>query len=197
MTGSEVPVWILRLVGFLALVWIVLYVFGAIKKLWNSEIVPLFYKPEQKQVLVNRQRFAAHVENEVQRLNRYEDWKDYRFTELEAEVEAEGRRSVLRIIPILPRTRTGLRRERSLTKALESSQEGLVLLEGEPGSGKSVALRHVAETMARRAKKSRRITGIIPIHVNLKELERQQTEDIDRNLIENFILQSLKKDKRP
>ena len=58
---------------------------------------------------------------------------------------------------------------------------------GEPGSGKSVALRHVVQKMAARAKKSRSLKSTIPIYVNLKELERAEGEAIDRSLIESFV----------
>ena len=120
-------------------------------------------------------------------LNSQEDWKDYHFTELEAEVEAEGRRRFF----WLSRYNT-LRRERSLAKALEHSSERCILVEGEPGSGKSVALRHVALHMAEKAARSLSVHSVIPIYVNLKELERDVSTPIDRNLIEEFILVSLK-----
>ncbi|MCL4265199.1 MAG: hypothetical protein KJ069_18430 [Anaerolineae bacterium] len=123
--------------------------------------------------LLRRQRFAKHIEYEIDRLNTLEEWRDYRFAELEAEVEAEGRH---RSGFLRRRTRTGLRRERSLTKALENSAEQLVLVEGEPGSGKSVALRHVALNMARAARESENVDSIVPIYINLKELAREQID---------------------
>jgi len=195
--GDQLPSWIPSLIAYLVLVflglvviWGLLLILSQIKKLWTEHFWPLFYKPEEKRRNLRRQQFANHIESEIRRLNRLEDWKDHRFAELEAEVEAEGRRRAFSVFPFLQRTRSGLRRERSLSKALESSQERLILLEGEPGSGKSVALRHVAQSMAGRAMRARSTKSVIPIYINLKELGRNG-EGIDRNLIYSFVLRSL------
>lgn len=103
-------------------------------------------------------------------------------------------RNVNSVFSFLPfrRTRVGSRREPSLSKALASSQDRLILLEGEPGSGKSVALRHVAEAMAKKAKSSYNLGSVIPIYVNLKEFDRPNGVDVNRNLIESFVLKTLK-----
>lgn len=179
--GDHVPPWVFTAVGYtlllaivLVAVWRLLVVVSKIKRLWFEEFAPLFYNPDEKRRVQRRQRFADHVESEIRRLNNLEVWSDYRFAELEAEVEAEGRRQVSGFLSFLPRTQSGLRRERSLSKALELSRERLILLEGEPGSGKSVALRHVAQSMAKRAMKARSTKVVIPIYINLKELERHE-----------------------
>ncbi|WP_013321769.1 hypothetical protein [Gloeothece verrucosa] len=116
-------------------IWGLLYVLSEIKKKWTENFLPLFYNQEERRRTVKRQRFAKHIENEIQKLNNREEWKDYRFTELEAEVEAEGRRKGFSILPFFQPTQRGLRREKSLSKALELSSERLILVEGEPGSG--------------------------------------------------------------
>src|SRR5215469_7038889 len=97
----------------------------------DKEYLTLFYDREEKQRCAHRKYFAEHIESEMVRLGRQEEWKDYRFTELEAEVEAEGHRRVFSFIPFLKRTTSSLRREKSLSKALASSQERLILVEGE------------------------------------------------------------------
>jgi hypothetical protein len=81
--------------------------------------------------------------------------------------------------------------EDHLSKALEKSTERLILLEGEPGSGKSVALRHVAHKLADRASKANRIDSIIPVYINLKELHKESHETINRKLIEKFVISSV------
>lgn len=195
---GQAPTWVFATFGYILLlalallaIWGLLLVLSKIIKLIVEEFWPLFYNKEGKRRSLRRQRFADHIESEIRRLNNLEVWSDYRFAELEAEVEAEGRRRVFSILPFHSRTRSGLRRERSLSKALELSQERLILLEGEPGSGKSVALRHVAKSMARRAMRSRSTKSIIPIYINLKELERPSEQPIDRKLIYAFVLKSL------
>ncbi|HKZ82903.1 MAG TPA: NACHT domain-containing protein [Anaerolineae bacterium] len=196
--GDQVPSWALPLVGGILLLALAssavlggLTALSKITKVWTEDLRPRFYNPEAKRRSERRRRFADHLESEIRRLNNLEEWRDYRFTELEAEVEAEGRRRAFGTLPFLQRTRSGLRRERSLSKALESSQERLILLEGEPGSGKSVALRYVAQSMARRAMRARSISSVIPIYINLKELQRRPEEAIDRKLIYSFILKTL------
>jgi len=197
---GQPPPWLFPTFGYILLlalallaIWGLLLVLSKIIGLIVEQFWPLFYNKERKRSSLRRRRFADHIESEIRRLNNLEVWHDYRFTELEAEVEveAEGKRRVLSILPFRRRTRSGLRRERSLSKALESSQERLILLEGAPGSGKSIALRHVAQSMARRAMTARSISSVVPIYVNLKELERRAGQAIDRNLIYTFVLKSL------
>ena len=53
-------------------------------------IQPLLYTPEQKFQLRQRKIFARHLELELERLDNEEEWSDQHFTDLEAEVEAEG-----------------------------------------------------------------------------------------------------------
>jgi hypothetical protein len=171
--------------------WGVLVVIGQCIKIWEEQIRTLYYDQAQKKRLRNRQRFANHIEQEIRQLNSREEWKDYRFTELEAEVEAEGKRLRLLPLPFFRSTRRGLRREQSLSKALELSGERLILLSGDPGSGKSIALRHVAEKLALRSSKDKNIKSIIPLYVNLKKLERPDQAAINRELIESFVKQEL------
>lgn len=195
--GEQIPPIIFQLIGWIlvfALVLLGLYYFllylSKIKDLFTEEFLPLFYDEKDLRRNARRRRFADHIESEIRRLNNLEVWSDYRFAELEAEVEAEGRRQAFGLLPFFSRSQSGLRRERSLSKALETSQERLVLLEGDPGSGKSVALRHVAQSIVQHAMKSRSNQAMIPIYVNLKELERDNQAP-DRSLIKSFILKSL------
>ena len=162
---------------------------------FHKEIIPIFYNEEKRRRRYRRQRFAEHIEHKLRELNSKEEWADYRFTELEAEVEAEGKRRS-RLLPFLTR-RDPLRRERSLTKALENSTERLILLEGVPGSGKSVALRHVALIMAQSAMRFRSLDSRIPLYVNLKYLKRRtisgDSENVDAEFIRRFVLENLNK----
>lgn len=196
--GDDIPQWALQMLGYILLsiimllmIWMFAFILSKLKALWVHDLSPILYRDEIKRRSENRRRFAGHIEREIERLNSLEYWGDHRFSELEAEVEAEGRRRSRGLSPFNRGTSSGLTHKRSLSKALQSSDERLLLLEGEPGSGKSVALRHVALVEARRAKSSRHIDSIIPIYVNLKGLTRPDGEAIDKNLIESFVLRSL------
>lgn len=139
-----------------------------------------------------RRLFASHVESQLDQLARREDWRDSRFAELEAEVEAEGRERVLSWLWHSPSRAVTLRRERSLSVALDRSAERLIVLEGDPGSGKSVALRHLAHALAKKACHSRSVSSRIPLYVNLKEFNPPR-RPVDSEAVRDFILESLKR----
>jgi hypothetical protein len=117
---------------------------------------------EDRRRAARRARFADHVESQMRRLGEKEEWRDTRYAELEAELEVFGRRRYSR------RSANSLRRVSSLSKALRECPDRLVVLEGEPGAGKSVAMRHLAQTMAYEAMRKPSETSVIPIYVNLK-----------------------------
>jgi hypothetical protein len=196
--GENLPPQVKKWIGIilsalliLLFVWLVLFALSKIVEIIREKFIPLFYNADERRRNTRRRQFADHLESEIRRLNNLEAWHDYRFTDLEAEVEAEGQRRKWKWLPFFTRTQIGLRRERSLLRALEKTEERLILIEGEPGSGKSVALRYVAQQMAKRAMKARNNRGLIPIYVNLKDLERRKPIKVDRKLIADFILRSL------
>ncbi|MFI1992824.1 NACHT domain-containing protein [Actinoplanes sp. NPDC020271] len=116
-----------------------------------------------------RRLFVGALIAEVTRISAKDNWRDDRFAELHAELEVtSGRR--------------GPRRVRSLTRALRRSRDRLILLQGEPGAGKSVALRHLALREQR---------GVIPLYLNLKELRRDGSEPVDATTIREFVLAAL------
>ena len=196
--GDNLPPWVLTALGWGFLIGLafaglvgLLAAIKTVRDRWVNDIRTMFYNAEERQRRDRRRRFADHVESQIKRLNSMESWSDFRFAELEADVEAEGKQRVSSLLSFFGRSRSSLRREKSLSKALENSLARLILLEGEPGSGKSVALRHVAQVMAQRAAKARSAKSTVPIYINLKELKPGKGEAIDRNLIQAFVLKSL------
>src|SRR5437773_2542369 len=92
--GEQYPEWLLPLFGWLVLVALLLAAivalltaFSKIMDLWSEKIWPRFYNVDERRRATRRRRFADHIESELRRLNNLEEWRDYRFTELEAEVE--------------------------------------------------------------------------------------------------------------
>ncbi|HEY8303845.1 MAG TPA: NACHT domain-containing protein [Solirubrobacteraceae bacterium] len=145
----------------------------------------------QRQRLRRKQRFAKDVRRKLQFLEGNE-WSDERFTELEAQVIIERTARSRFALLNLRRPGRSLRYQRSLTKALRSSNEELILLQGDPGCGKSVALRHVALAMAERAASSQDMKSVIPLYVNLKGLRREG--EIDASLIQDYVNATLRED---
>lgn len=142
-----------------------------------------------------RRDFASEVGRELRNLEVKERWSDSQFTELEARVETErtGRFTVSALRFFTQRREVRVRR--SLTRALAASSEPLILLQGDPGSGKSVALRHVALRQADKAARSRRVNSLIPLYINLKGLKREPGEaiaDIGPKSIEAYVDKKLR-----
>jgi hypothetical protein len=144
---------------------------------------------ETRYRLDQRRLFARHVQSQLQLLATREDWRDERFADLEAEVEMEGRQRTKRWLPNSYSKSVLLRREKSLSRALERSVEPLIVLEGDPGAGKSVALRHLAERLADKARSSRDLSEI-PLYINLKEF-RPERRPVDSQSVYDFILASI------
>ena len=78
-----------------------LSVFADIIDICKQRLLSAFYNEQAKQRSKQRQSFAMRIEHEINRVSVQEDWKDYRFTDLEVEVEAEGKRKAFGFIPFL------------------------------------------------------------------------------------------------
>ncbi|MFL6119671.1 NACHT domain-containing protein, partial [Actinophytocola sp.] len=126
---------------------------------------------DEKSRVSRQELFARHLCTLLDELANQEDWQDEKYTELEAEVELEGGQ---RRRWFSGRKTDALRRVGSLSKALRTSTERLILLEGHPGSGKSIALRHVAYQLAQGARRSSSSDDVIALYVNLKSFRPQR-----------------------
>ena len=132
-------------------------------------------------------RFADGIKVALLTVNLGEEWNDNQFAELEAEVELEEASWVNRL-----RINSKVNRVRSLSLALKKSSGQHIILQGDPGAGKSVAMRHVALTLTNDASTKRK-PKVIPLYVNLKELNRLEAEDIDSEFFRSAILRQLNK----
>jgi len=156
------------------------------------EVMALWRSDEERHRWRQRQLFAARAAREIHDLGLGESWSDHRFAELEAEVEAQGALRKPTVFGLVAGDSSAKRRERSLTAALSKSAERIILLEGDPGSGKSVALKHVAERLATRASKAWSLGAVIPLYVNLKEFSLSRGA-LDANAVHDFVLSYLKR----
>lgn len=139
-----------------------------------------------------RTRFADHLESAMRRLAEKEEWRDSRFAELEAEVELEREPPPERWRRKFGAARgTRVRRVPSLTSALKKSSHRLIVLEGDPGGGKSVALRHLAQSMALRASQRPSERSVLPIYVNLKTFRPPANRRVSAEDVREFVLESL------
>lgn len=134
----------------------------------------------------HRRLFADHIESQLRRLDEKEEWRDYRFARLEAEIESEGQQRN-RLFGWTGAGRDGLRREKSLLTALRRSGERLIVLQGDPGAGKSISLRKVAIDLAREAMHGSREDSRVPLYVNLRAF-RPVAGRIDAGAVREFVL---------
>lgn len=179
---------VFAVVAFLGALVVLISPLGApIRGAWHGGVWLFKYREAERRAAVSRRGFARHIEAQLLRLSDRDDWSDERFTELEAEVEIEGRQRRL-----VPWGRRGYdnRRVRSLSAALTRSTERLIILQGEPGAGKSVALRHVALTLAENARRGATGRTTLPLYVNLKEF-RPLARPVNASHVREFVLDSL------
>jgi hypothetical protein len=114
-----------------------------------------------------RWRFCRSVWLNIENINEVESWQDDSFTDLEADIVASGKYFSSKVTRWIGLEATGARRVGRLYDAIASSSERQILLLGEPGSGKSVAIRHLTMQLARRAAYAKRDFRI-PLYINLR-----------------------------
>jgi len=113
-------------------------------KLVKNLIVRIRKGPDEVARLDNKRRFAAHLVSDLQTLTREAHWQDDgTYSEIDVEVIQVGRGR-----PNVGRNGwrrfRGNRRSGTLVDFLERSSESMYVIHGEPGTGKSMALRHLA-----------------------------------------------------
>lgn len=155
---------------------------------WN-----MFLSREKKDLIRKRKGFCQMLQSDVVSLSKAESWNDQFFTDLDAEVEAEGLFFASSFDRIRKKSSTGIRRIPSLMRAIETSDDQFVVLIGEPGSGKSVALRHLAMEMTRATIKSKGMVASVPLYINLKELEPPGELGFTAAYVKQFVLDNVRR----
>jgi hypothetical protein len=184
-----------KLLFLLVAVYIALEAYNKCRKV-VIDLWPRFSEAERKRN-GRRRRFCAFLRSQIDnsdqaiRWSEAAVWKDDHYADLEAEVEAEGARRAETVFAWIFDRGTGIRREKSLTAAIMRTRERLVVLEGAAGAGKTVALRHVAHTLAKEAELSHSNQRLLAVYIDLKTLERSPDQRIDSTLIQSHVLKSI------
>jgi hypothetical protein len=186
--GLSVPTWSVLVFATLG----VLKWLGVLDKIpqlvmWTSKaLLRLFYNRDERDFVGIRNRFVKHLIYEVERLNRDADWNDFHYTALEAEVEVDpaldpfyrGSNRILAWLRSIPSLVEGVFRvspagsvEKDLVRAIMRSRSRAFLVIGDPGSGKTVSLRHLFLRMAEKCATSNDKSSVVPLYLNLKQLD--------------------------
>lgn len=192
--SAHLPAWTVGVVGALLLVaWLA----SQLKPI--APVVRWVIRPVRRLLrlggtdreLVGRRRaLAASVLRQLEILAEDTRWDDRRYTELQAEVEIEGREMVLPWWSHSPERTVAKRSVSSLTRALGRSLEKIVVLQGEPGSGKSVALRHLATELAHRAAREAEPRTPLPFYLDLKRF--RPDGPVSSDAVHAFVLDTLR-----
>ena len=155
----------------------------------------LFFKSEGEQSnLLQRKRFLQILRLDIENISRKESWNDQAFADLDADVETEGWFYRGFVNEVFKRSSNGIAVRRSLISAIKSSANAHCLILGEPGSGKSVAVRHLALILAKKAESSACANALTPLYVNLREWSSERYGPPDAITIKNFIIDNLRHD---
>jgi hypothetical protein len=154
---------------------------------------PTTFDRKRRAEMEKRRGFCKVLAADLAFLAKKESWNDQYFADLEADVEVEGTYYPTAVHRFMRRRVSGLRRVPSLIDAIESSSEQTLLVIGEPGSGKSVALRHLATEMAERGRRSSSANAFVPLYVNLKELVAAVGAAVDADCIRTFVLDNIRR----
>ncbi|MDT4954001.1 MAG: hypothetical protein QOJ02_2139 [Acidobacteriota bacterium] len=166
--------------AFLALIIFIVNYFSRDTTAMKQHPTPIEKEFPEKDYKDLLKSFCGLLLDEIRKIDRETNWSAELFIPLDAEVEIRSRESKLRRITDLL---SAIRLDRT-TRAF------LVL--GDPGSGKSVALRKLCIELLGEVEK----TGKVPLYINLKEwnLEEKWTEKKPPTVeqLYNFVLTNLK-----
>lgn len=179
----------------------VVFIFQSTKRFFSR----LQQDQASKDFIRVRNRFANHLIIELERLNQEVDWNDFYYTKLQAQVEVEPEYLSMKSglsylltwiysIPMLTKMLIGLTPSGelvdSLTEAIISSKSRSFLVIGDPGSGKSVSLKHLAMKLAKDCSSSTVPETVVPLYFNLKVLDIPHNV-INADLIRKWMLDQL------
>lgn len=137
-----------------------------------------------------RAEFAKSLCDGLQR-SATANWSDSRFAELEVEIKVDHQSRFGRILKRFGTPSSAGYRRLPLTSALRDAPERLTILEGDPGSGKSVGLLHLAENMAIEASRHPDERSVLPIYVNMKTFRPKDPGAVSAEEVREFVLKSL------
>lgn len=142
------------MLGFLLIVTIIIFNSTKEKDKQTTAQKPIDKLVEGLTIKQKWENVCEGLKSQIRDIDRDTNWSNEYYTPLDAEVEMKTSKGIKRVIA-------------DLLGAIKKSNDRLFLLIGEPGSGKSVALRKLCLDLLKDSVKKE----YIPIYVNLKEWE--------------------------
>jgi hypothetical protein len=172
---------------FVAIIVLIVNYFMAEKTIGGDHPVPIKKDFPEPSFQMKLKSFCSALRQHLETTDRQANWSPDYYTELEAEVE---------IVPL--NGISGKKKIINLQSALRSDNKTQAfLILGEPGGGKSVALRKLARDMLAEVER----TGRIPLYINLREWlpskGRSNSAWTEQNPphiqeLENFVIENIK-----
>ena len=147
-------------------------------------------RPDVRRVRRLESVLASTIAQRMDRLDDKGTFLPSRYTELSAAHVIEEVRLLERWRKV-PRPGSGRRRLVPISRTLRHSRYRIMHLEGAPGSGKSVALRHLARTMAVKASRMHLRTQTLPIYVNLRDCPPEESGNFTASTLRHLAQRSI------
>jgi len=172
----------------------------------NKMVDRIRHDQDTKDYIAVRNRFAKHLIVELERQNLDTDWNDFYYTKLQAEVDVDSLadlelknqniivawiKSISTFVPLLLGVWTGGRSADNLLEAISQSASRAFLVIGDPGSGKTVSLRHLALELAEKCVKSNNKSTTVPLYLNLKSMD-VPFDEISGDTVRKWVVEQLR-----
>ena len=186
--GLPLPIWIIDIICIIVLLSIIIGAINIIYRAYSSikkYVRTRMYAEGDKKFLKLKNNFIENLAYRVDRLNKDDNWSELFYTNLDAEIEVDSSVDIdfgtldslmiwvksfyYLIFKLIGFSSTSMIRE-NLVKAIFNSNSHAFLILGDPGSGKTISLRHLFFEKARVCLNSGDRNAGIPIYLNLKHL---------------------------
>jgi hypothetical protein len=203
--GATPPRWYTLFLQPLLFILVVSAIIGFLWKNLNEPIKSLVeflrrYRatPAERERIRLRRQFAEHVLRRLEGPDQHQFLgTPGRFTDLEADYYVGNRAGLNLWQRLFSPLSFGPKRIKAIARWLVRSSDRFALVEGDPGSGKTVLLMEVAHRVCETAANSWKPGLPVALYFNLKLLDRAAGRAIDSSLIREFIDDQLRRSGSP
>lgn len=164
----------------------------SIDSLFQRRLVPWFYSVSERNRVGSRRTIAEDMLSRIKQIDadKDKDWKPDEYSDLEVEIETGSNLGFQFKMLGFGRRTSRLIRE-PLERTLLRRHPRLAILQGDPGSGKSVGLRHLTRQLSERAAVASQLQAVIPVYIDLRSFKLPARSQLNGNAVETFVLNFL------